>query len=199
MISNQLVHEFIGVKRFREFGLPLENRTISATFTIYKFDTDFRALIMRSISVIEVGLVTQIQNRVGNVQFNSFGSARRALDSLSTQAQYAISVTMGSKNQRELKSFLIHLNHIRNRSAHHERIWNRPNKFALPPLNDSEIEFALGTSRDPSMPAATIFMINQVLNFLPPVFNFLEEFEKLIATPGLDRNFVLENMGFELS
>ena len=198
MISDQLVQDFIGGKRFREFGLPLENRTISATFRIYKFDTDFRALIMRSISVIEVGLVTQIQKRVGDVKFNSFGSARRALDSLRVQDQYEISILMGSKNQRELKSFLIHLNHIRNRSAHHERVWNRANKFVLPALNASEIESSLGFPRDPSMPAATIFMINNMLNFLPPVFNFLEEFEKIIADSGLDLNFVLKNMGFEV-
>lgn len=198
MLRDEVINELIGNKRFREYSRPIPNSDRMETLEVYRFDLHFRSLVMKALSVIEISLVTHLQNSGSDRKFSSFGDARRGLAEIAPKDQYVFATRFGLRNQRELKSCFIHLNHLRNRVAHHERVWNCQNKFSLPKVENSRILETYGVAKNPFVTAASMNLLVQMLTMLPPLFDFESEFEELLARTALDRCFLLKNMGFEV-
>lgn len=198
-MSDKEISEYIGIRRFLEYSYLVGDKSIETAIELYKFDMHFRALLMKALAIIEITLITGLQNSGLQENFESFGQARRALDKVAVHQQYVFAGKFSLRNQKQLKSCLIHLNHLRNRVAHHERVWNCQNKFSLPPLRKTKLARTYGVSKSPFVMAASLNLLVQMLSGIPPFFDLEAEFEVLVGRTPVSRGFLLRSMGFEVS
>jgi abortive infection bacteriophage resistance protein len=198
LISELEIEQFIGRIRWTEYSVPFSDYDKTKTIECYRFDVELRGFLMSAISVIEVALVTQIQNFGFAGSFDSFGHARRTLDSLPLRTRNLIARNFGVSNFKQLRGALQNLNYLRNRVAHHERVWNHRNRFAFPtitrhaPLN----EFGIANNRH--VLAFSLVGLAFLMRNCPAVFEFEAGLFNLINRPNISKKFLLESMGFEV-
>lgn len=198
MLNDIDIDEFVGVQRFSEYAYPLVDKSVHSVMELYVLDIRLRALLIKAFSIIEIGLVSQLGKFGLASKFSSFGAARRALASLTNPQQFRIARKFGFQNQKEMKSCLIHLNHLRNRAAHHERVWNCQNKFSMPLMVKTDFADKYGFPKNLFVMAASLNLLISILKSFPPFIEFEKEFSALITSTSLEPQFLLQNMGFEV-
>ena len=197
MISKIEIEQFIGNTRWAEYSEPFRDKNFDFTVECYRFDCELRGILMSAIAVIEIAMVTQLQ-LVGRFNsFESFGQARRALDTLPDKARNQIARNLGVSNFRKLRGALQNLNYLRNRVAHHERIWNHRNRFAFPQITNKTPFSDLGSVTNRHVLAFSIIGIASLIETCPLVFDFEERVISLVESHGNTKFFLLNSMGFE--
>ena len=152
---------------------------------------------MSAISVIEIALVTQINLARDKTTFNSFGQARRRLETLPAKDRQLIAINLGSTNYKQLRGALQNLNYLRNRIAHHERVWNHRNRFAFPGIANKTVLSALGSVNNRHVLAFSLIGIAIILSKCPTLIDFERRLLDLTSGRMLSQAFLLESMGFE--
>jgi abortive infection bacteriophage resistance protein len=198
VINESDIHAYIGESKFSEYLGNPDVETLEIALATYKFDIHLRGLLMSALGVLEVGLCAQLEKHGFDDQFNSFGHARRVLAHSGKAVREEISRALGAKNYKQLRGALQNLNYLRNRVAHHERIWNHRNPFAYP---DFGRQFGQ-TNRIPNsnrhLLAWSVVGIQTILIEYPRLISFESQFEKLLWNTPLDRVFLLKSMGFQV-
>ena len=154
---------------------------------------------MSAISVIEIALVTQINIAGDTTKFNSFGQARRRLETLAAKDRHLIAVNLGAPNYKQLRGALQNLNYLRNRIAHHERVWNHRNRFAFPDSANKTVLSALGSANNRHVLAFSLIGMATILSKCPKLFDFERRLLDLTAGSLLPQAFLLRSMGFDVS
>jgi abortive infection bacteriophage resistance protein len=198
LISELEIEQFIGKTRWAEYCEPFRDKNLDFTIECYRFDCELRGILMSAIAVIEVALVTQLQLAGNFNTFESFGQARRALDTLPDKASNQIARNLGATNFRKLRGALQNLNYLRNRVAHHERVWNHRNRFAFPQITDKPHFSLLGYVTNRHVLAFSIIGIATLIETCPKVFDFEERLITLVESHGNTKLFLLNSMGFEV-
>ena len=188
----------IGTSRANQFLESLPPNVLDSQISLYIFDLNLRALVIKSMSIIEIALELEIQIDATHSSRENFGSLRRLLKTLNSNRQFTLSRKLGFANQREMHVSLRNLNALRNRAAHHEPIWRRKLHFGVPKFRESTLVLLGYTAIDWYSPAASILVIAALLRRLPELINFESEFEALLIRTEVDRIFLLRNMGFEV-
>ena len=153
---------------------------------------------MAAISVVEIALVTQIQNSGFPSAFESFGHALRTLDSLPVTDRNLIARNFGVPNFKQLRGALQNLNYLRNRVAHHERVWNHRNRLAFPSITEDTFLHSLGTAKNRHVLAFSLVGLSVLMKNCPTVFEFEAGLSLLLARRKISRKFLLASMGFEV-
>jgi abortive infection bacteriophage resistance protein len=189
---------YIGSMRATKFLEALPTCAQDRQVELYIFDLNLRALVMKSMSIIEISLDLEIAEDRIDGPSETFGDMRRRIRSLKAKEQFRISKRLGFANQREMNVSLRNLNSLRNRAAHHEPIWRSNLHFGVPLFRESE-NYLLGiTSSNRYLPAASILVISAILSNLPKLIDFELEFKDMLESSKVERYFLLKNMGFEV-
>jgi abortive infection bacteriophage resistance protein len=197
LISEAEINSYIGDSRFEEyFGNPYI-QTIEEALVTYKFDIQLRGLLISALGVLEVGLRAQLISKGCDDTFSSFGQARRILADSGKTIREETSRALGAKNYKQLRGALQNLNYLRNRVAHHERIWNHRNPFAFPDFGTSQFDSKTTPDSNRHLLAWSVVGIQHILNRYPELISFESQFENLIVHTPLDRSFLLKSMGFK--
>ena len=109
-----------------------------------------------------------------------------------------ISRNLGARNYKALRGALQNLNHLRNRVAHHERVWNHRNPFAFPDLGLKQSGSAAPLKANRHTLAWSLIGIGHILSAYPPLIEFEKLLEDLLTKTPIDRGFLLRSMGFEV-
>lgn len=198
MISELEIEQFIGRTRWDEYSVPFSKGDKALTIECYRFDVELRGFLMAAISVVEVALVTQIQNSGFPSSFESFGHARRTLDALPARARNLIARNFGVPSFKQLRGALQNLNYLRNRVAHHERVWNHRNRFAFPTITEDTLLQGLGTTKNRHVLAFSLVGLSALMKNCPTVFDLEAGLSILLGRRNISRKFLLLSMGFEV-
>jgi abortive infection bacteriophage resistance protein len=197
VIKDSEIHSYIGENKFSEYLGNPEIQTLEIALATYKFDIQLRGLLMSALGVLEVGLCAQLVRHGCDGQFISFGHARKVLAHSGKAVREEISRALGAKNYKQLRGALQNLNYLRNRVAHHERIWNHRNPFAYPDFGRKPWETKRSPNPNRHLLAWSVVGIQTILNEYPKLISFENQFEKLLWKTPIDRGFLLKSMGFE--
>ena len=199
MIDDSEIYSYIGEKKFSEYLVNPEIQTLEIALSTYKFDIQLRGLLMSALGVLEVGLCAQLFRHGCEDEFLSFGHARKVLAHSGKTVREEISRALGAKNYKQLRGALQNLNYLRNRVAHHERIWNHRNPFAYPDFGmKPRVSRRIPNSNRHSL-AWSVVGIQTMLNEYPKLISFENQFEMLLRKAQIDRGLLLKSMGFEVS
>ncbi len=190
------LEKVIGRRRYREFKSGLLPSQRIYTADLFRFDVELRALVMKSLSIIEIALQNQIIAVSKPQKFESFGHARRVLQELPTHKQFAIAKKFGCSNGREFRAILRVLNDARNRSAHHERIWNCKLDFCLPSAFEVRRREKVNYETRSYTIAAAFDAIMDLMSHFPEILEIEEELDNLLSELPIDRKFIINAMGF---
>lgn len=198
VITNAEIKSYIGDSKFAEYLGNPDIQTIEEALATYKFDIQLRGLLMSALGILEVGLCAQLISKGYEGKFSSFGQTRRILTDSPRAIREDISRSLGAKNYKQLRGSLQNLNYLRNRVAHHERIWNHRNPFAYPDFGTRTLVPDAIPASNRHLLAWSVVGIQNILNKYPNLMSFESQFENLIDSSPIDRSFLLKSMGFEV-
>lgn len=198
MIPRESIENYIGVDRWLEYAKPFPELNGQSISSCYKFDIELRGFLLSAISVIEISLVTQLSIIGVEQKFDSFGQARRALENIPRVSQNLIARNLGVGNYKKLRGALQNLNYLRNRLAHHERVWNHRNRFAFPDLDCSNRLQSLGFVKNRHVLAYSLVGMAAILQKCPDLVDFENRLQKMTKNWNVSQSFLLKCMGFEV-
>jgi abortive infection bacteriophage resistance protein len=197
LITNSELKPYIGEKRFGQYFCNPTIQSPELSLETYKFDIELRGLLISALGVIEVGLEAQLNQSGFQADLQSFGHARKVLEGAGTSERELISRNLGARNYKELRGALQNLNYLRNRVAHHERVWNHRNPFSFPDFGSPPKETRIPKGQIRRLIAWSLFGIEQILCAFPELIAFERQFESLVTSSSIDHHFLLTSMGFE--
>ena len=198
MLSDFAIRAYIGEQKFNEYISNSALTDMSLALATYEFDIQLRGLLMSALGVLEVGLCAQLIQTGNSATFSSFGHARKVLAHSGKATRETISRNLGARNYKALRGALQNLNHLRNRVAHHERVWNHRNPFAFPELGLKQSGSAAPLKTNRHTLAWSLIGIGHILSAYPPLIEFEKLLEELLTKTPIDRGFLLRSMGFEV-
>ena len=188
----------IGKIRFDEYRRGVNFGDENLVYRYYKLDLELRGIFIKSVGIVEHRLSTHLHLEHLAGHSMTFGNLRRLYSSKGAKDRFEISRRFGMNNQKELDALLASLNAFRNRAAHHERIWNYRVQLAVPKAALTPQPGELGAVESPFSLAANLVGIQRFMSIQPLHLPLDFEVTAALQQSGLDRNYVMKNMGFEV-
>lgn len=119
-----------------------------------------------------------------------FGTTSKYFEMLKGKYQQRIAQRMGLQNPHPLKNWLKEINTLRNRAAHHTRIWNQEFKYPLPIASNEHFNNHQLSSTELSKMYGMITVLAFLLQSIGTHINWVQQAATLISTkpdlPGCD-------------
>ncbi|MFM2344277.1 MAG: hypothetical protein RLZZ210_887, partial [Pseudomonadota bacterium] len=129
------------------------------------------------------------------IEIWDFGTLSTYYEILKTNHQKRICQELGIESPDILTSWLREINILRNRCAHHARIWNYTNPRALNLKSINEKQLRYTNKQSPNKIYGLICVINFLLNIINPKSNWINEVVDLINTKPILPNCNFDSMG----